>query len=203
MMPATVTLTAVLALAAGCGNSGNQHSGHGSPTASGSASSASGTAAHNAEDVSFAQMMIEHHRQAIEMAKLAPTRAGSPKVKELAAKIEAEQQPEIQTMTGWLKAWGAPSAMVGGMNHGSMSGSGSMPGMMTDADMTKLKAAKGPEFDRMFLTMMIEHHTGAVQMAKTEEAKGQNPEAKALAKQIVTTQTAEIAEMRAILKTLG
>jgi uncharacterized protein (DUF305 family) len=101
-------------------------------------------------------------------------------------------------MTAWLQAWGAPIPdMSGGMVHGSM------PGMMTDADMGKMKTASGAAFDRMFLTMMIAHHEGAVQMAETENAQGRNPGAKALAKRVETTQRAEIAEMRALLKTLG
>jgi uncharacterized protein (DUF305 family) len=199
--PAAVALAAVLALAAGCGNSGD----YGSPTVSGSASSTDGSAAHNAADVTFAQTMIPHHRQAMTMAEVAQTRAANPDVKELAAKIEAEQGREIQTMTKWLEAWGAPTAPAGGMDHGSMPGMdhGSMPGMMTDADMGKMMAAKGVQLDRMFLTMMIEHHIGAVDMAKTEQAKGQNPEAKALAKTIETAQTAEIAQMRRLLEKLA
>ena len=74
-----------------------------------------------------------------------------------------------------------------------------MPGMMGDADLVKLRAATGAAFDRMFLTMMVDHHTGAVQMAKTELVQGTNPGAKALAASIVTTQTAEMTEMRRLL----
>jgi uncharacterized protein (DUF305 family) len=200
-IPAAVAVTAALALAA-CGDSADttQHGDHTAGTAASAASAAS--AAHNAADVMFAQMMIPHHQQALEMAVLARTRAGNSQVKALAAKIEAAQQPEIQTMKGWLKAWGAPlQDPSGGMGHGSM-GHGSMPGMMTDADMAKLKAATGTAFDRMFLELMIAHHTGAIEMAETELAQGQNPDAKALAEEIRAAQTAEITAMRALLKTL-
>jgi uncharacterized protein (DUF305 family) len=193
---AAVAVVTALALAA-CGNSGptTQHS---SSPARGTAAPTTSSAPHNAADVTFAQTMIPHHRQALQMAELARTRATNPKVEELAVKIQAEQQPEIQTMTAWLQAWGAPIPdMSGGMVHGSM------PGMMTDADMGKMKTASGAAFDRMFLTMMIAHHEGAVQMAETENAQGRNPGAKALAKRVETTQRAEIAEMRALLKTLG
>jgi uncharacterized protein (DUF305 family) len=195
---AAAGLVTALALAA-CGHSGDttdHGAGHPSPTAT---APAAGDVVHNAADVRFVQLMIPHHRQALEMAKLATSRAADPKVEELAAKIETEQEPEIQTMTAWLTAWGAPAS---GMDHGSM-GHGAMPGMMSDADLAKLRAATGTAFDRMFLEMMIGHHAGAVQMAKTESAQGKNPEAKALAKAIVATQTAEIAEMRHLLTTLS
>jgi uncharacterized protein (DUF305 family) len=199
-----VAVVTALALAA-CGDSGptTQHS---SSPARGTAAPTTSSAPHNAADVTFAQTMIPHHRQALQMAELARTRATNPKVEELAVKIQAEQQPEIQTMTAWLQAWGAPIPdMSGGMGHGSSGGMGhgSMPGMMTDADMGTMKTASGAAFDRMFLTMMIAHHEGAVQMAETENAQGQNPGAKALAKRVETTQRAEIAEMQALLKTLG
>jgi uncharacterized protein (DUF305 family) len=196
-----VGLAAALALAA-CGHPRDTTShgtGHTSPR---STASSAGSGIHDAADTMFAQMMIPHHRQALEMAELAATRAADPKVAELAAKIETEQEPEIRTMTAWLAAWGEPVPDVsGGMNHGAM-GHGAMPGMMGDADLAKLRAAGGTAFDRMFLQMMIDHHTGAVQMARTELAQGKSAEAKTLAKAIVATQTAEIAEMHHLLTTL-
>nr|WP_277819787.1 DUF305 domain-containing protein [Actinomadura sp. RB99] len=140
----------------------------------------------------FAQMMIPHHRQAVEMAGLAPSRAASTQVKALAAGIEKAQAPEIATMTGWLKDWGAPAAMTG-MHH-------DMPGIMGEKDMTSLKGLKGAAFDKAFLRMMIEHHQGAVTMARAEGRSGQNADAKAMAASIVRTQTAEIAKMRGLLK---
>jgi uncharacterized protein (DUF305 family) len=213
---------AAVALAA-CGSSGAKADGAG----------------HNAADVMFAQNMITHHRQAIAMAGLAATRASSPKVKELASRIEKAQDPEITTMTGWLNAWHeptpAPSAAPGmggmsGMHHGgastmpmasgtpgggmSMSGMPMatatpsttshppMAGMMSDEDMTKLAASSGRDFDRMFLTMMIAHHRGAVTMATAEERDGQYGPAKQLATRIRTSQTAEITEMNGLLTTI-
>src|SRR5262249_13382324 len=106
----------------------------------------------------------------------------------------AAQQPEIETMTGWLTAWGRPTAMPS--NH---SGMGSMPGMMSDPDMAKLMAARGKTFDRMFLTMMITHHRGAVTMSRQEVTAGVNPDAVALAKTIITDQQAEITQMSTML----
>ncbi|MFF0310037.1 DUF305 domain-containing protein [Streptosporangium sp. NPDC004379] len=160
------------------------------------AATASHTAAFNAADVMFAQMMIPHHRQAVTMAELAATRASDPEVRNLAAKIKGAQDPEIATMTGWLKAWGAPEMPDGGhMGH-------DMPGMMSEEDMAGLKAAEGAGFDRMFSKMMIAHHEGAVDMAETERAQGADPGAKKLAADIVIAQRAEIGQMRKILDRL-
>ncbi|MEV4462696.1 DUF305 domain-containing protein [Micromonospora echinofusca] len=193
---AGVAVTTVLALAA-CG--GDDHpspgAGHGTPGTGGPAATATGAAAFGDADAMFAQMMIPHHRQAVEMADLAPTRAADPEVKRLAVEIKAAQAPEIATMSGWLAAWGRPVPSPGGMPHMDHG----MPGMMSDADMTKLAAATGREFDRQFLTMMIAHHEGAITMARDELARGVNAEAKALAQQIVGTQQAEIDTMRKIL----
>jgi uncharacterized protein (DUF305 family) len=154
-------------------------------------------AGHNADDIAFAQQMIPHHSQALDMAKLVPSRSTNPKVVDLASRIEKAQDPEIQQMQGWLTTWGAPStSSMPGMDHGSM---GSMPGMMSDADMQKLDQAKGAEFDKMWLEMMVKHHQGAVEMAKTELTKGSNADAKALAQKIIDAQQAEITEMQGLL----
>ncbi|MEU5260095.1 DUF305 domain-containing protein [Amycolatopsis sp. NPDC021455] len=167
------------------------------------APSPSGQAAgHNADDIAFAQQMVPHHSQALDMAKLVPSRSTNPKVIDLASRIEKAQDPEIRQMQGWLTTWGAPSASsMPGMDHGSMPGmSGSMPGMMSDADMQKLGQAKGAEFDRMWLDMMIKHHQGAIDMAKTELSKGSDADAKALAQKIIDAQQAEITEMQGLLQ---
>ena len=158
-------------------------------------------AGHNDADVAFAQQMIPHHQQAIEMAKAAETRAESQEVKDLAADIEAAQDPEIETMTGWLESWGedVPDEGMSGMDHGGMF-SDDMAGMMSDEDMSALENATGAEFDQMFLTMMIEHHEGAIEMAKTEKADGEYADAKALADDIETAQTEEIQTMQDLLK---
>ena len=156
---------------------------------------------HNDADVTFAQEMIPHHQQAIEMAELAESRADSDEVKELAADIEAAQGPEIETMTGWLESWGedVPDEGMSGMDHGDMS-SDDMTGMMTDDEMADLEATSGAGFDQMFLTMMIEHHEGAIEMAQTEQSEGEFPEAVAMAKEIATTQAEEIQTMQDLLK---
>lgn len=194
----TTTVTAALVLAACGGNSDSGSGGHDShASASASSSPSSSAAAHNAQDVSFAQGMIPHHQQALEMAKLASGRASSAKVKGLASRIEKAQDPEIRTMSGWLRSWGetVPSAMPG-MDHSAHSG---MAGMMDSKDMARLEKASGAEFDTMFLTMMIEHHKGAVEMAGTEKAKGAFGPATSMAGDIATGQTAEITEMNKLL----
>lgn len=166
-------------------------------------SSASQTAQFNDADVTFTQGMIVHHQGAIEMAQLADGRAQDPGVLDLASRIKAAQDPEIKAMTGWLEAWGKPTSAaatdsMGGMNHGS----GGMGGGMA-MDTTALKAASGKEFDRMWLQMMTEHHKGAVDMSKTEIADGKSVDAVNLAKQIVTSQSAEIQEMQTLLTKIG
>lgn len=150
---------------------------------------------HNSSDVMFAQMMIPHHQQAIEMSRLGSTRASSSDVKSLAAQIEAAQDPEIATMRGWLESWSEP---VIGSQHSMHD----MTGMMSDADMTTLSNAKGKDFDRLFLTMMTTHHQGAIQMAKTEQESGRYGLSKTMADNIVATQQAEIDHMNKLLAQL-
>ncbi|MGW8743141.1 DUF305 domain-containing protein [Streptomyces sp. NPDC055794] len=205
---AAVVATAVAAfvLAACGGDGGGGHEGsHGAASASatdpaGPAGNEAGEQAHNAQDVAFAQGMIPHHRQALEMARLAADRSATPEVAGLAARIEKAQDPEITTMTGWLKTWGEevpePTGSRAGMDHSAHSG---MPGMMDGQDMTELEKASGRTFDTRFLTMMVEHHEGAVEMAGTEKAEGRYAPAKALADDIVTAQQAEITEMNRLL----
>ncbi|MFG3344095.1 DUF305 domain-containing protein [Streptomyces sp. NPDC048018] len=192
---ALAAATLLLAACGGSGESGDSMSGmeHGSQaTATPSASASAGT--FNDADVMFAQMMIPHHEQALEMAKLADGRAEDPEVKQLVAAIEKAQDPEIRKMRSWLKAWGRPES-AGHGGHG-------MPGMMSDADMKALAATKGKAFDRRFAELMIAHHEGAVAMAKTEQKDGVDAAAKQVADDVVRTQDAEIAQLRKILDRL-
>lgn len=181
-----------------CSDNGDDMSGmnHGSgnSSASASATAEAGSTDFNDADVSFAQMMIPHHEQALEMAELADGRASDAQVKDLAAKIEKAQDPEIKTMTGWLKSWNKPAAMesMPGMDHGSGDG------MMADADMEHLKSMKGAEFDKMFAEMMIEHHNGAISMAKDEQKNGKNADAVKMAGDIVEGQSAEVKQLQSI-----
>ncbi|MEU3995622.1 DUF305 domain-containing protein [Streptomyces fungicidicus] len=194
----TTALAAALVLAA-CGSDNGSDTGSGTQT-SASAGAEDTAGAHNDQDVSFAQGMIPHHQQAIQMSKMAASQASSTEVKDLAARIEKAQDPEIETMSGWLESWGedVPSSMPG-MDHGGHSGSSDMPGMMDTEDMDELMKASGKGFDTMFLTMMVEHHEGAVEMATTEKDKGRYGPAEKLAGDIITAQNAEIEEMNKLL----
>lgn len=180
----------VAGLLAGCGSSGS------------STSSGSRSGSFNSADVTFAQGMIPHHRQAVEMAKMAAGHSAGPKVKALATEIEAAQGPEIKQLQAWLGDWGkketSGNTMSGsdhsGMDHGAMG-----EGMMSDADMADLDQVTGGEFDKMFLTMMIAHHKGAITMARTELKDGKSSAAKKMARSIITAQEAEIATMQELL----
>jgi uncharacterized protein (DUF305 family) len=170
--------------------------------------SADQSAEFNGADVTFAQGMIPHHEGALTMAEVATNRASDPRVVDLAERIEAGQDPEIDLLTGWLEEWGQPrpddSGDMGGMDHGSGDMGGRDHGSegMGRMGMENMPAA-GPEFDRMWLEAMIEHHEGAVEMARTEIGDGRNAEAVDLARLISETQTQEIEEMQQLLTELG
>ncbi|MFD9569876.1 DUF305 domain-containing protein [Streptomyces sp. NPDC059982] len=201
----TATATAALVLAA-CGGSGTgsgsgsapgespAHAGHAAPTAPSSGGASPRQGGNNAADTAFAQGMIPHHRQAVEMAGLAATRSGSAEVKALAEEIKKAQDPEIATLSGWLGSWGeqVPAADAGHGGH-------TMSGMMTGGEMDQLAKASGPEFDRAFLTLMVKHHEGAVAMARTEQRDGAHGPAKDMAAAIISSQSAEITRMNGLL----
>ena len=199
-------LVAATLVLAGCADDGSDVAHDGPMTGSSDASDRSADGAEgdfDDTDLAFARDMIPHHRQAIQMARLAQVQAEDPRVLDLAARIEAAQQPEIDTLSGWLDRWDAdPGHMDDGMGgmDGGMDGTG---GMMSEQDMRSLMNATGAEFDRLFLEQMIVHHTGAVRMAETEIADGQNADAVGLAESIRDSQTAEIAEMEQLLTELG
>jgi uncharacterized protein (DUF305 family) len=201
----TRTLALPTALAAGvvlsaCGSADTAVTSASNPSAS-AANSAPASKTKTEADVVFASMMIPHHAQAISMSDTALKQATDPKVKALATKIKAEQGPEIERMSGWLTGWGAPvPAADAGSDMAGMEGMGDQTGgMMSAKEITTLNKATGSAFDRTWLQMMIKHHQGAVEMAKTALDQGSNPEAKKLAKSIIDGQSAEISEMNAIL----
>ncbi|BDH05121.1 DUF305 domain-containing protein [Streptomyces seoulensis] len=189
------TACAVVLLAA-CG--GKDTSAHGATGAHGAPAASTGADAHNAQDVAFAQGMIPHHQQALEMARLASGRSASAQVKALAARVEKAQDPEIRTMTGWLTSWGEEAPMAG-MDHSGHGGMTGMSGMMSADDMTSLENSTGADFDRKFLTLMTAHHQGAVEMATTEKDKGGDARATRMADDVITAQSAEIKEMKGLL----
>ena len=140
-------------------------------------------------DIMFAQMMIPHHQQAVDMGTLAETRALSPEIKALAAKIKAEQAPEITQMKGWLADANASMDMGHEMGMG---------GMLSDTELKALENAKGAAFDKLFLEGMIGHHEGAIHMAQMV-VDSNNAEASALGKAIIDSQTKQITYMESLL----
>lgn len=206
VMAGTLAVAGIL-LVTGCGTKTES-----APAQSTAASSSAGAVAdqsHNQQDVMFAQHMVPHHQQAIEMSDIIlPKSDIDPRVTALAEQIKAAQGPEIEQMQGWISQWGAPTMpMTPGMDHGTMPGMdhSSMPGMsgmMSAQDMDALKSAQGAEASKLYLTQMIEHHQGAITMAQTEITSGRFQPAITLAQSIVTSQQKEIDDMKAILATM-
>ena len=161
-----------------------------------SQASAGASRAHNDADVRFARQMIPHHAQALEMVDLAEGRPLSSDVGALAESIRAAQTPEIKQMSGWLREWGerVPSIMA---DHGSGGAAGmlSMEGMMSEQDMIDLAEASDSTFQQMWLSMMIEHHAGAITMAQAEERNGEFDPAIAVARSIASSQQKQIRTM--------
>lgn len=146
----------------------------------------------NAADQTYVRHMIEHHGQALTMSALAPTRASADGVKRVAERIAAAQRPEMGAMEKWRARHPEPSTDAGSHDHGAM------PGMATERQLADLAAAKGADFDRLFLTLMIAHHEGAVKMAGEALAGGNNVAVEEMATEVVATQSAEIHRMRAM-----
>ena len=149
-------------------------------------------AGYNADDVAFATNMIPHHQQAVDLSAMVPDRSTNAGLVALAQQISAAQQPEINVMKVFLVQWNEnPDSNSGHAGHGN-----AMQGMVDAATMTKLESLSGADFDKLWLELMIGHHQGAIEMAKAEIANGDNVDAKDLAKNIVTTQEAEIGQMK-------
>lgn len=201
-----VGTVAVAALAlAGCGSNADSADGSmASDTASGMASdmASAGTAsaAASGTDIAFAEMMIPHHEQAVEMSDMAldPSSGASPQVVALATEIKAAQGPEIAQMQQWLTEWGVDPSEMG--SAGDHSGHGSMDmGMLSNDQMQQLSQATGAQFDQLWLQGMIAHHEGAIEMAEDVQSKPGDPQVAQLAGQIITAQQAEIAQMQQLL----
>ena len=150
----------------------------------------------NADDVMFAQMMIPHHEQAVEMSDIAldPTIGAGEEVLALAREIKDAQDPEITQMTDLLTSWGQPISMDSSMDHSSM-----MSGMLSYEELQNLGTLRGTTFDTAWLEAMIKHHEGAIQMANDVLRDGINAEVRALAQEIIAAQQTEIDLMRALL----
>ena len=192
MKPTRILLSGftAIALLAGCGGSSV------ADVADKVADTADSVADFNAADVMFAQMMIPHHEQAIEMSDIAldPTVGASDVVKSLATRIKGAQDPEIATMKGFLTSWKMNLTMDSSMDHSSM-----MSGMLSAQDIAELSALRGADFDRAWMAGMIAHHEGAIEMAEDVVRGGKNAAVKTLAQDIATAQDAEITEMKKLL----
>jgi uncharacterized protein (DUF305 family) len=160
-------------------------------------------------DVDFMQGMIMHHNQAVEMTEMLKTRTKDPAIMELGKKIDVSQSDEMRWMKQWLTDRGFPISVdsMAGMNMKDMKGMDMsmpmMPGMLTPAQMDTLRKASGPDFDHLFLTGMIQHHSGALQMVKdlfANPGAGQDPQLFDFASDVDNTQQAEIDIMRHMLK---
>lgn len=165
---------------------------------------------HNDADVAFASDMLQHHAQALSMVDLTRGRPLDPEVEQLAEQIRDAQAPEIETFSEWLTGWdeAVPETMRDHVNADqdgadsgdSMAGMDStMPGMMSADDMTALGDATDAEFQTMWLQMMIDHHTGALDMATSETEDGRYRPAIDLANDIIASQTQEIDTMKGLV----
>jgi uncharacterized protein (DUF305 family) len=159
---------------------------------------------YNDADVAFATHMVQHHAQALQLVDLTIGRKLDPEVQTLAEEIRAAQAPEIERMVDWLQDWDEPVPETV-RDHANAHGHGTgpdtdMPGMVSQAMVEELAALDGAEFQRTWLSMMVAHHEGAIEMAEQEQATGRFDATVALAAQIVKTQSAEIERMRRLLQ---
>ncbi len=199
------TLLAFSALGAGCGGGameGPVAVRPGAPGGTGSAVTASDLAAlrpvHTDADVHFMHMMIPHHAQALEITALAASRAAGDAVRQMALRMEISQRDEIAWIERWLRTRGEPLPEA---HHAGMM---PMPGMLTPEEMDILGAARGEDFDRIFLESMIRHHLGAVSMVQqlfATSGAGQDSEVFQFANDVETDQMIEIDRMGALLQT--
>ncbi len=185
-----VTITAALVLLTACGGGDNT---------SDNASSSSGGQGFNDADVRFATDMIPHHAQALLMVDLTVGKELSPDVAALAEGIRMAQSPEIELMAGWLEKWGQPVPPTSRDHASHDMNSMDMPGMASMTDMASLENAEGEQFEQRFLSMMIEHHHGAIAMAQSELDEGLNKSAVTLAEDIIAAQQREISQMEPLL----
>jgi uncharacterized protein (DUF305 family) len=209
-LPFVVVLFATVLALVGCGDDHDDHDDDGTTgVAAGSSAAAepdatalsSATASAigqpNEADVAFVQRMIPHHEQAIEMSQVAldPGVGAGVAVTGLATRIRDAQDPEIETMRGWLQAWGEEEIADMSEHHDEHG----MEGMMSADEMARLGAIEGADFDRAWMEMMIRHHQGAIAMSEKATTDGSLAEVKALADTIISAQQKEIDEMQGLL----
>ncbi|MCO1574684.1 DUF305 domain-containing protein [Crossiella sp. SN42] len=190
-------LAAVLAvvLLAGCAST-PPNPAAATPSPSASPATATAAANFNDADVMFLQMMLPHHGQAVQIAKLAKDKATRKEIKDLAVAVEATQLAEAETMTGWLRSWGRPTTVD--TNPDLHAHHGGMPATSKEV-IDALARTGGGKFDRDAVNVLTGHQHGAVEMARNVLRDGSNPQVKELADRIVKSRTAQIQQLLAFL----
>jgi uncharacterized protein (DUF305 family) len=178
-----VLVTAVALTSCGGSSAGGQH-----------ARATTAPAGHNPADVAFAQNMIPHHQQAVDMSAMVPSHSANPAMQVIAKEISSDQKAEIHALSVLLQQWGEPA-----IDHGGHAGMPAMQGMVDPNTMSQLESRNGNAFDELWLGSMVAHHQGAVTMAQDEIGHGQSPDAVGMARNIVTAQQREIAYMTHLL----
>ncbi|MET8849465.1 DUF305 domain-containing protein [Amycolatopsis sp. NPDC004625] len=182
------------------------------------------TPAAGSVEVGFAQDMSTHHLQAVTMAGWARDHSTDPEIRQLAFDIERTQLEQVGRMKGWLMLWDQPEQAIGApmqwmtepmSGHGDMpgmsmapvsvnpAGSALMPGMATDAELAKLRSLSGKQLDVFFLQLMLRHHQGGTAMAQYAASHSSLPALKALVNSIMTSQGAEMDQMKLMLSSRG
>ncbi|GAA1789934.1 DUF305 domain-containing protein [Actinomadura chokoriensis] len=165
-------------------------------TKAASAASSAPAAAYNDQDVLFLQMMVTHHEQGLEMAGLAAGRADRAQVRTLASAVKATEAEELKLIKSWLGAWSKPATSEAAaqthLHHGAAPATGAK-------EINALRKTKGGGFESAFLNLFIGHQGSAVEMARAEQSKGANADAKAFAGRVVESRTAEIQQMLRLL----
>ena len=156
----------------------------------------------NKADQKFVQEMIPHHEQAVVMSEMVGNVEVSTETATLASDIMGAQASEIELMQGFLNEWGVESDPNSDPHAGYMMTGDESHGMMTDEELAELKDSSGADFEKMWLTMMLAHHKGAVKMAETVIAEGKDLRVKTLAETIISTQQQEILQIQSLLNNL-
>ena len=201
----TLLATAIVLAAVGCAGGGGAPGAPAPDGAGGPPVRVTSGPPHTAADVAFIQGMIAHHRQALDMTALVPSRTQSESIRLLAERIEVSQTDEIAMMSRWLESRGEAVPAAGDHAH-HQGGAARMPGMLTAEEMATLAEARGAAFDRVFLESMIRHHEGALVMVGrllATPGAGQEVDVYRIASEVDSDQRIEIARMQQMLGTQG
>ncbi|MFB1296395.1 DUF305 domain-containing protein [Mycobacterium sp. pW049] len=204
MTPIVVRLIAALSalcVLAGCGGDGEASS-DATPSSliPETAVITGAPAGYNTADVTFAETMVGHHKQAIDLCTLASERSADPELLTLAGEIVAKQQPEVNILNVFLVQWNENPDAQNDPGPGDDPPEPSIPGTVDDATVAKLESLRGPEFDKLWLQSMIGQLQGGVTIADNEVANGANVDAISVAKSIAAGLQPRIAQMNTMLE---